>query len=198
MATIFALPPLPVGIGLILAAVLLLFLAWWAHRLRKGITVRVWLIYLFLVFYVALFALVAVDELRIRWGDFSRVAVVLNVILAAVAASLAQRYTLRSTSLTRTPAAVWVYRGGLAIPGLWISLFLLRFGVEALIFHRIFLLGPEREPSVPIPLFVVTLFVLDAVFAISTGVLFGNSVGILVAHERRPRGPPEGAAAARA
>ncbi len=198
MATIFALPPLPVGIGLVLAAGLLFFLAWWAHRLRKGITVRVWLIYLFLVFYVALFALVAVDELRIRWGDFSRVAVVLNLVLAAVAASFAERYTARSTTLARTPAGVWMYRGGLTIPVLWISLFLLRFGVEALIFHRIFLLGPEREPNVSIPLFVVTLFVLDAVFAISTGVLFGNSVGILVVHDRRPRGPPEGAAATRA
>ena len=182
---------------LILLAAVLIFFAWWAWRLRKGIRLQLWVVGLFSLFYILVFLLVEAEVLRLPWGIVSRGAGFLDVLLLVLAGIPAFRYTARTTVVERSPSGRWTYRGRIAIPVMWLAFFLLRYGVELALLGRVFLFTPTPTSAVSIPTFAVALIVVDALFAASTGLVMGNAVGIYSAHRRqRTQGPVPGGAAA--
>ena len=181
---------------ILLSAVLIVF-AWWAWKLRTGIRVRLWFVALFGLFYVLVFLLVEAEVLRLPWGVLSRAAGFFDVLLLLAGALPAYGYAARTTTLERTPAGHWTYRGRVAIPVLWLGLFLLRYGVELALLGRVYLLTPTPTHAVPIPTYAAALIIVDALFALSTGVVLGNSLGIYSAYRRQRSGGsmPTGASA---
>lgn len=192
--------PSPAGefaLLLILLSAVLIFFAWWAWKLRKGIHLQLWVVALFAVFYILVFLLVEAEVLRLPWGIVSRGASFFDVILFIAGAIPAFRYISRTTVFERSPAGRWTYRGRIWIPFLWLALFLLRYGVELALLGRVYLFTPTPNHTVPIPTFAVALIAVDALFAASTGLVMGNALGIYAAYRRqRSQGPvPRGVTA---
>jgi hypothetical protein len=154
------------------------FFAFWAWRLRKGIRVRLWFVALFAWLYELLFLGVLEEVLRLPWGRVALGAGLLDLVLFAAFVVPGFQYTLRTTTFDRTPAGRWLYRGGLALPAVWLSLFLLRYGVELALLGQVYLFTPYPSTAVAIPTFAAALIAVDALFAASTGLVMGDSVGI--------------------
>jgi hypothetical protein len=180
-----------IALLLILVAACLGFFAFWAWRLRKGIRVRLWFLALFAWFYEILFILVLEEVLRLPWGRLALVAAILDLVLFAVGVVPGYRYAMRTTTFDRTPQGKWVYRGKIAIPTAWLSLFLFRFGVELALLGRVYLFTPTPSASVAIPTFGATLLAVDFLFAASTGLVMGETVAIWMAyHTQKERSMP--------
>jgi hypothetical protein len=163
---------------LILLSAVLIFFAFWAWRLRKGIRVRLWFVALFAWFYELLFLLVLEEVLRLPWGRLAIAAGVLDLILFAVGVVPGFQYTIRTTTFERNAAGKWVYRGRIAIPAAWLSLFLFRYGVELALLGKVYLFTPTPSTAVAIPTFAAALIAVDALFAASTGLVMGETVAI--------------------
>jgi hypothetical protein len=189
-------PTSELALLLILLSAVLIFFAWWAWRLRKGIRLQLWVVWLFGVFYVLLFLLVLAEVLHLPWGLVARAGGVFDVLLLVLAAIPAFRYTARTTVFEQAPIGTWTYRGRIAVPALWLALFLLRYGVELALLGRVYLITPTPTQSVSIPAFAAALLVVDALFAASTGLVMGNALGIYSAfrRQRRQAQVPRGAA----
>jgi hypothetical protein len=170
---------------LILLAVVLIFFAWWAWTLRKGIRVRLWVVALFSLFYVLVFLLVEAEVLRLPWGLVSRGAAFFDVLLLLLGAIPSYRFASHTTVVERSSAGRWTYRGRIAIPVMWLAFFLLRYGVELALLGRVYLFTPTPTPAVSVPTFAVTLVAVDALFAASTGLVMGNSFGIYSAYRKQ-------------
>ena len=176
---------------LILVGSALAFFAFWAWRLRKGIRVRLWFVALFAWFYELLFLLVLEEVLRLPWGRLALGAGLLDLVLFAAFVVPGFQYTVRTTSFDRTPKGRWLYRGGLALPVVWLSLFLLRYGVELALLGQVYLFTPYSTTAKAVPTFAAALIAVDALFAASTGLVMGDSVGIWWAyHAERARTTP--------
>ncbi len=173
-----AAPTGTIAFVLILVGASLAFFAFWAWRLRKGIRVRLWFVALFAWFYELLFLLVLEEVLRLPWGRVALGAGLLDLVLFAAFVVPGFQYTLRTTTFGRTPKGRWLYRGGLALPTVWLSLFLLRYGVELALLGQVYLFTPYPTAAVAIPTYAAALIVVDALFAASTGLVMGDSVGI--------------------
>lgn len=184
-----------VALLLILLAAVLSFFAFWTWRLRRGIRVRLWFVALFALFYELLFLLVLEEVLRLPWGQVAFGAALLDVALFGICVFPGFRYTLRTTRFEHTGANRWVYRGRLAIPAAWLSLFLFRYGVELAFLGQVFLFTPLPSHAVAVPSSAVALIAIDALFAASTGLVMGDSMGIWWAYnaERARRSVPGGA-----
>ncbi|MCI4348071.1 MAG: hypothetical protein L3J97_05570 [Thermoplasmata archaeon] len=172
---------------LILLSALLIFFAWWSRRLRKGIRVRPRVVALLGVFYLLLFLLVEAEVLRLPWGGVAQGAAFLDLLLLLTGVVPAYRYTTRTTTFERSSSDKWIYRGRLAIPAAWLAIFLLRSGVELALLGQISLFTPTRTATVTIPAFAAALILVDALFALSTGVLIGDYLAIYRAYRRLQR-----------
>ncbi|MFZ0830047.1 MAG: hypothetical protein WCB18_07975 [Thermoplasmata archaeon] len=182
---------------LILLSAVLIFFAWWARRLRKGIRLQLWAVALFGLFYVLFFLVVEAEVLRLPWGIVARAAGFFDVLLLLLGAIPAYRYTAQTTVFERSASGRWMYRGRFAIPVLWLAFFLLRYGVELALLGRVYLFTPTPGHAVSIPTFAVALIVVDALFAASTGLVMGNALGIYSAYRRqRAQRPGPGGATA--
>lgn len=170
---------------LILLSAALIFFAWWAWRLRKGIRLQLWVVGLFSLFYVGVFLFVEAEVLRLPWGIVARGAGFLDVLLLIFGAIPTYRYALRTTVVERSSEGRWTYRGRIAIPVLWLGFFLLRYGVELTLLGRVYLFTPTPTHSVAIPTYAAALLVVDALFAASTGLVMGNALGIYFAYRKR-------------
>jgi hypothetical protein len=176
---------------LILIAACLSFFAFWAWRLRKGIRVRLWFVALFAWFYEILFILVLEEVLRLPWGRLALVAAIVDLTLFALGVIPGYRYTMRTTTFDRTPKGKWVYRGKIAIPAAWLSLFLFRYGVELALLGRVYLFTPTPSATIAIPTFAAALLAVDFLFAASTGLVMGETVAIWMAyHTQKSRSMP--------
>jgi hypothetical protein len=163
---------------LILLGACLSFFAFWAWRLRKGIRVRLWFVALFAWFYEVVFLLVLEEVLRLPWGNIALGAGFLDIGLFAAFVVPGFQYTVRTTTFERNTAGKWLYRGRLAIPAAWLSLFLFRYGVELALLGRVYLFTPTPTQAVAIPIFAAALIAVDALFAASTGLVMGDTVAI--------------------
>ncbi|MGC2288529.1 MAG: hypothetical protein WA688_01550 [Thermoplasmata archaeon] len=174
---------------LILLSAVLIFFAFWAWRLGKGIRVRLWFVALFALFYELLFLLVLEEVLRLPWGRIAIGAGLLDLVLFAIGVVPGARYTLRTTTFERTPSGKWVYRGRLAIPAAWLALFLFRYAVELALLGRVYLFTPTYTHAVTIPAYAAALILVDALFAASTGLVMGETVAIWWAyHAQKGKG----------
>jgi len=178
-------PAAELALFLILLSAVLIFFAWWAWRLRKGIRLQLWVVGLFGLGYVLVFLLVEAEVLHFPWGLVARAAALFDLLLALGAGFPAVRYAARTTQFERSPTGQWTYRGRIAIPVFWLALFLLRYGVELALLGRVYIFTPTPSHTVPIPTFAVALLTVDALFAISTGVVMGNALGIYSAYRRQ-------------
>jgi hypothetical protein len=163
---------------LILLSAVLIFFAFWAWRLGKGIRVRLWWVALFALFYELLFLLVLEEDLRLPFGRLTILAGLGDLVLFAVGVVPGFRYTLRTTTFERNAAGKWLYRGRIAIPVAWLSLFLFRYAVEFALLGRVYLFTPIYTQQVTIPTYVASLILVDALFAASTGLVMGETVAI--------------------
>ncbi len=163
---------------LVLLAAVLSFFAFWAWRLGKGIRVRLWWVALFALFYELLFLLVLEEVLRLPFGRIAFGAAGLDLVLFAVGVVPGFRYTLRTTTFERNAAGKWLYRGRIAIPAAWLSLFLFRYAVELALLGRVYLFTPTYTHAVSIPTYAAALIAVDALFAASTGLVMGETVAI--------------------
>ena len=180
-----------IALLLILIAACLSFFAFWAWRLRKGIRVRLWWVALFAWFYEVLFLLVLEEVLRLPWGRLALAGAIVDLALFAVGVVPGYRYTMRTTTFDRTPKGKWVYRGKIAIPAAWLSLFLFRYGVELALLGRVYLFTVTPSASVSIPTFAAALLAVDFLFAASTGLVMGETVAIWMAyHTQKARSMP--------
>jgi hypothetical protein len=180
-----------IALLLILVAACLGFFAFWAWRLRKGIRVRLWFLALFAWFYEILFILVLEEVLRLPWGRLALVAGIVDLGLFAVGVVPGYRYAMRTTTFDRTPKGKWLYRGKIAIPAAWLSLFLFRYGVELALLGKVYLFTVTPSASVAIPTFAAALLAVDFLFAASTGLVMGETVAIWMAyHTQKARSMP--------
>ena len=187
-------PTLGVTLGLAFLAGLVLVFAWWAHRLRQGIRLRPWLLALLTTGYLGLFLLVEAEDLRLPWGGLARLFAIVDFVLVLVVWIPAYRHSRETTELEHTADGFWRYRGRLTVPAIWLGLFLLRFATEAALLGKIYLFTPAPSAGVSIPTFAFTLMLVDAMLAVSSGVLLGNALGVYGAYRRRERGFPPGLA----
>jgi hypothetical protein len=171
-----------VALLLILLSAVLGFFAFWAWRLHKGIRVRLWFIALFAWFYELLFLVVLEEVLRLPWGRLAIAGGILDLVLFGIGVVPGYRYTMRTTRFEKNAKGKWLYRGRIAIPAAWLSLFLLRYGVELALLGRVYLFTPTPSPLVAIPTFAAALIAVDALFAASTGLVMGETVAIWLAY----------------
>jgi hypothetical protein len=177
-----ALASVEIALLLILLSAVLGFFAFWAWRLHKGIRVRLWFIALFAWFYELLFLLVLEEVLRLPWGRIALGGAILDLVLFAIGLVPGYWYTLRTTRFEKNAKGKWLYRGRIAIPAAWLSLFLLRYGVELALLGRVYLFTPTPSPLVAVPTFAAALIAVDALFAASTGLVMGETVAIWLAY----------------
>lgn len=144
--------------------------------------------------YAALYGLIFVGTIAAGAAEIPWYFLALDAGVVVVATILATRYVRDHVVLEqRPPAGQWFYKLHPWIPITYLGLFLLRIGVA------FWLLGPSAfDFGSPTPSLSGTqlgiLEVVDVLFAGSTGLLFGRSVGVYLAYQRRLAQQPPGPA----
>ena len=135
--------------------------------------------------FTALFAVFVAEEfLLLPW--FVPVA---DVGVAVVVAAAASPLVRRRVEVYRDAAGTWHYRLGYAIPVVYLALFGVRLLVDVLVLG----VDPFAGPPAPVPLAplqVLLLSVVDALFAVSMGLLLGRTFGVYSAYRAAVRRDP--------
>ena len=159
---------------LILLSAVLIFFAWWARRLRKGIRLQLWAVALFGLFYVPFLPRCRSRSAPSPLGDCRPSRGILR----------------RPPAPARCNSGVSVHRandrvrtigiGSLDVPGPVrdsspvARLLPAAVRVELALLGRVYLFTPTPGHAVSIPTFAVALIVVDALFAASTGARDGE------------------------
>lgn len=121
----------------------------------------------------------------------------IDAAVLSVAALLATPYVRREVRFEqRPPSTEWYYRLSPWIPLSYVGLFVGRIGLLLAV------LGPSALEFLPVstalsPLDLYVLATVDALFALSTGLLVGRNAGVYLALREQPTlrpGPPAGGA----
>jgi hypothetical protein len=197
---------LTVGILPVLAgiAILAMFAAWWAHRLETGAPFRPILEMVSIAVYLAIFCLVESGT----WFGFGSTAPADLVILggAGLAAAL---YTFDGSRIVRLPGGQLGYCSGGAIPMAWLFLLWADLAVQVTLLGHVTILNEITIQGIPDPAASWVGGVgdpvrwaavgVDALFALSTGLLIGQSIGVYACMARLPwSGPATRAGSGRA
>lgn len=103
------------------------------------------------------------------------------VIVAGVA--VATRHVARVVVFSRGPSGVQ-YRLGLALPVLYLVLYVVRVAVDLVLLNENPLAGPTGLPVLT-GWQVVALLAVNALFSLSAGLLVGRSIGVYLAYRAR-------------
>jgi hypothetical protein len=111
-----------------------------------------------------------------------------------VSGAIAVPFVERAVRFERRADGQWYYRLGLLIPAVYLVLFAVRIVIDFVLLNE----NPFAPPtSVSLTPFQAVLLVLvDTLFAVSTGLLVGRSVGVYRAYQRLPKDAPPTAGAA--
>ncbi len=183
----------PLAAFAVLGALVVLYLGW-AYLVARGVRFRPVLMGATTALYLVLFfVLETAAALGASW------LVVLNLLLVALAADAAFVLTLRSTRVFRDPGGRWAYRGSPTVVIVWLVLLLLEIYVQQILLghvallHLVVLRGlpwplPVNPAGIPRP-YRVALAIVDALFALGTGLAAGTNVGTyaVIARTRAPR-----------
>jgi hypothetical protein len=134
--------------------------------------------------YLFLFVLtVALDILVLPTWTFG-----VDIGVLVVGAIVASVHVRRVTQFWIRPDGQWMYRLGILLPALYLSLYAVRVVVELVVL-------PDPFGSTG-PIAALTLgqqealAAVDALFALSAGMLVGRSIGVYQAYQERLRQPP--------
>jgi len=127
--------------------------------------------------------------------------VVVNLLLLALAAHVAFLVTYRSTQMVRDHRGRWTYHSSRAVVLAWLFLLLLELYVQqayigyVTILHVVVVRGgpfPVTTTSVPSdPTVRAALAIVDALFALGTGLAVGRNAGLYLLFARVRRSPPD-------
>ncbi len=174
--------------------ILLLFVLWASYRtyrMTRGASASPQRLATITGLYLFLFALSAASDALL----FPIAFVGVEVVLLLVGAVLTTFYVRRHVEISPHPQWGWSYRLSFALPAVYLILFCTRMGVDLLLLGGI--PGLTTSSTSPLPsvsgLSLVILAVVDALFAVSAGLITGRSVGVYLAlrdHQAKP--PPSG------
>jgi hypothetical protein len=170
---------------LVFVALIVLVVARRVVGMVRGVPVRPERMFAFAALYSGLFVLVIASSYAQlpAWSYAIDAAV---AVVAAFAATLA----VQQRVVVEWRDGQWYYRLGMAIPVLYLTLFVVRIALELLVLG----VSPFAPPSTT-PLSgtaEVTLAVIDALFAFSTGLLVGRTLGVYLEYRKLSRaGPPK-------
>jgi hypothetical protein len=90
------------------------------------------------------------------------------------------RYTLRHVQIYQAPgSAAWSYRLNALLPVIYVALFFVRTGIETVLLNESPFAFPTAASLVALPtVSLYLLFVVDALWGLSTGFLIGRSLGV--------------------
>lgn len=113
----------------------------------------------------------------------------LEGVLLVGAAVFATSYVRGVAKISRTPSGGWTYRLGVALPAVYLTLLIVRLSVDlAVLGENPFAGTPGAAPASVGTFTILLVGLVDALFAFSTGLLVGRSVGVYLAledHQRR-------------
>jgi hypothetical protein len=177
---------------IVLVALLVVIIGRRVVMMVRGTPVRPARMFTIAAFYVALFAVTIVASYtQLPLWTYGLDAVV--VVLAGIGTTL----WVRRLVVVEWKNGVWMYRLGAVIPAVYLTLFVVRLGID------LFVLGvnpfdftlPSTAPLSGLPLILVV--VVNALFAFSTGLLVGRTTGVYLEYRTlSAAGPPPGGAAA--
>lgn len=108
--------------------------------------------------------------------------------IVVVAALLFVGHAERTVVFERGPQGAWTYRLSWVIGGLYLGLWVARLVLELVFFPQV--LEFQTITAAPTLSALVALAAVDGLFALSTGLLLGRSLGVIRAHRKLPREPP--------
>jgi hypothetical protein len=179
----------------VLAAIVVFYLAR-AYLVAHGVPFRPVLIGAITVSYLFLFLLI---ETASAFGPGWLF--VVNLLLVVLAAHVAFLVTFRSTRMERDHRGRWAYRSSRAVVLAWLVLLLLELYVQQAsigyiaILHSVVVRGgpfPIASTSVAIgPTARAALAIVDALFAVGTGLAIGRNAGLYLVFARARRTPQD-------
>ncbi|MCI4326183.1 MAG: hypothetical protein L3K16_00885 [Thermoplasmata archaeon] len=156
----------------------------------RGTQVRPGRMFAIAAFYVALFGLTiasSFNELPV-WTYVVDIAVV-------VAASIGATVLVQKRVVVEWKDGMWMYRLGALIPAIYLTLFVVRLALDLFVLNVNpfdFTTLPSPAPLTGTPLVIVVL--VDVLFAFSTGLLVGRTLGVYLEYRKFAKaGPPPGA-----
>ncbi len=157
---------------LIVVVVVILILARRVARMVSGAPVSTGRLFGYAAVFLGLFVLLAVADYAITpWWLYAAMAAAAIVVAVAVLP-----WVERSVEIYRGPLGQWYYRLGVIIPALYVALFAVRIVLD---FTVLGLTNPfGASVSAPTGLAFVAFAVVNILFAASTGMLVGRSVGV--------------------
>jgi hypothetical protein len=140
-------------------------------------------VFLFAVFMLAVvYGAVGSSVANLVYGAFAA-----DVVLLLIGVFMAYGYTLRHVHLYREPGALdWSYRLNAVLPVIYVVLFFLRTGLEAVLLG----ISPFAIPSASqlagaSPWSLYVLFAVDAMWGLSTGFLVGRNAAVYRSWQRK-------------
>jgi hypothetical protein len=144
-------------------------------------------------FFVVLFALTVVGGFYL-YPSYWLAGLAADAAALVAAVWLGIRYTRRRVEIWRRPDGVWMYRTGVFIVAVYLTLFAVRLLLDLLVVG-VNPLAPMASTPTLSPVASVSLLAVDALFAVSTGLFLGRNIGVyLVYRAALRREPPPGVA----
>jgi hypothetical protein len=168
------------------------------HGARVNVARILFLPALYIVVYAAELAAIGYGAVGSSVANPVYISFALDGALLAVGVFLSYGYTLRHVELYRAPGeTAWWYRMNPLLPVVYVVLFFARTAIEAVVLN----LSPFAFPSAAAlaavsPLALYSLFVVDALWGLSTGFLLGRSVAVYHAWQEKLAVPPAAARSA--
>lgn len=166
----------------LLLALIVLLVGRRAVAMARGTPVSVARLVLTTLLFLLLFAFLAVEELFL----LPVYAVAADVAVVGIVGVLAVPFVERRVTVYRDPVAGWSFRLGLVVPALYLGLFALRFALDFVVVGEDPFGPPVTSVSLS-PVALVTLAIVDALFAASAGLLVARSAGIYRAYRTAVR-----------
>lgn len=174
--------------GLVFEVLIIFLVGRRAFRLVNGVTYSEGRIMTSVVLYALLFAVTLLEVyLLLPW--FTLVA---DVGIVAFGALVFVGHAERTVVFEQKRKGVWVYRLPVLVSLIYVVLWIARLGIDLVYFPQV--LEFSAVTSVPSTDAVVALALVDGLFALSTGMLFGRSWGVIRAHAKLPKDAPVAAA----
>jgi hypothetical protein len=176
-----------VSTAAILLVLIVAILARRTYLLMRGARYSPGRLFGFTGFYVLLFALLAVPTIFAAvssWGVYGWLLIAAYAVVPAAAAVVAVPYVRRIVRFEERGSGQWYYSLPWHIPVLYLSLFVVRFVLEILLFGPAFVTSFALPASIPTGALLV-LAGVDLLFGLSTGILVGRSVGVYRAFSSR-------------
>ena len=135
--------------------------------------------------YVALFVLLLAQEYSLLpWYSLP-----LDAVILVVGAVLSLPHIRRAVRIERRADGRWVYRLGPLVPAVYITLFLVRLVINAVVLNQSFASPPTAVALSPSA--QATLAIVDVLFAFSTGLLVARSIAVYQAFNAGGPNDPE-------